>query len=71
MEIRKTILRNSLNPESLSIIERAYIEPGVKGDSYLTHYQFERTGYFNVDKDSSDRKMVFNRTVSLKDSWKK
>jgi glutaminyl-tRNA synthetase len=60
-----------LNPESLSIIERAYIEPGVKGDSYLTHYQFERTGYFNVDKDSSDRKMVFNRTVSLKDSWKK
>jgi len=60
-----------LNPDSLNIIEKAYIEPSVKGDPYLTHYQFERTGYFNVDKDSSDEKMVFNRTVSLKDSWKK
>lgn len=60
-----------LNPESLEIIDRAFIEPSVKGDPYLTHYQFERTGYFNVDKDSSEEKIVFNRTVSLKDSWKK
>lgn len=59
-----------LNPDSLNIIEKAYIEPSVNGDPYLTHYQFERTGYFNVDKDSSEDKMVFNRTTSLKDSWK-
>ena len=59
------------NPDSLKIIDKAYIEPSVKGATYLTHYQFERTGYFNVDKDSTDDKMVFNRTVSLKDSWKK
>lgn len=60
-----------LNPDSLEIIEKAYIEPSVKGDPYLTHYQFERTGYFNVDKNSTEDHMVFNRTVSLKDSWKK
>jgi glutaminyl-tRNA synthetase len=59
-----------LNPESLQIIDKAYIEPSVKGDPYLTNYQFERMGYFNVDKDSSADKMVFNRTVNLKDSWK-
>lgn len=60
-----------LNPDSLQIIEKAFIEPSVKGNAYLTHCQFERTGYFNVDKDSTEDKMVFNRTVSLKDSWKK
>lgn len=59
-----------LNPESLQIIEKAYVERSVKDQAYLTHYQFERTGYFNVDKDSTPEKMVFNRTVGLKDSWK-
>jgi len=60
-----------LNPESLKVLEKAYIEPSVKGQKYLTHYQFERLGYFNVDKDSTADKMVFNRTVSLKAAWKK
>lgn len=59
-----------LNPESLQIIEKAYVERSVKDQAYLTHYQFERTGYFNVDKNSTPEKMVFNRTVGLKDSWK-
>ncbi len=60
-----------LNTDSLQIIDKAYIERSVKGMEYLTHYQFERTGYFNVDKDSTDGKMVFNRTVGLKGGFKK
>lgn len=60
-----------LNPDSLQVIEKAYVERSVKGKEYLTQYQFERTGYFNIDKDSTTEKMVFNRTVGLKDSWKK
>lgn len=60
-----------INPDSLQIIEKAYVERSVKGMPALTHYQFERTGYFNVDKDSKDDKMVFNRTVGLKGSFKK
>jgi len=60
-----------LNSDSLRVIEKAYIERSVKGMPAFTHYQFERTGYFNVDKDSKDGKMVFNRTVGLKGSFKK
>ncbi len=60
-----------LNTESLQIIEKAYIEKSVKDTTALTNYQFERTGYFNVDKDSTDKKMVFNRTVGLKGGFKK
>lgn len=60
-----------LNTDSLQIIDKAYIERSVKGMEYLTHYQFERTGYFNVDKDSTEDKMVFNRTVGLKGSFNK
>ncbi|NPD44168.1 glutamine--tRNA ligase/YqeY domain fusion protein [Lentimicrobium sp. S6] len=60
-----------LNPDSLNIIEKAYVERSVKGKEPLTHYQFERTGYFNIDKDSTDEKMVFNRTVGLKGGFDK
>lgn len=60
-----------LNPDSLNIIEKAYVERSVKGKEALTHYQFERTGYFNIDKDSTDDKMVFNRTVGLKGGFNK
>ena len=60
-----------LNPNSLEIIERAYIEPSVKGAAPETHYQFERLAYFSVDKDSTAEKLVFNRTVTLKDEWAK
>ncbi len=63
--------KDLLNPDSLSVIERALIEPSVKDAVYLDHFQFERQGYFNVDKDSTFSQMVFNRTVGLKDSWKK
>jgi glutaminyl-tRNA synthetase len=60
-----------LNPQSLEVIERAFLEPGVRGAAPGTHYQFERLGYFTVDPDSTPEKLVFNRTVTLKDEWVK
>lgn len=60
-----------LNPDSLKILSNCYIEPFVKGATPLTNFQFERLGYFNVDTDSTREKLVFNRTVSLKDNSKK
>lgn len=64
--------RDLLNPESLQVVDNVKIEPylaetGKSGD----HYQFQRTGYFTVDPDSTSEKLVFNRTISLKDSWAK
>jgi glutaminyl-tRNA synthetase len=61
----------NLNPNSESVLTNGKIEPSVKGASTGTHYQFERQGYFTVDKDSTAGKLVFNRSVSLKDSWAK
>jgi glutaminyl-tRNA synthetase len=56
----------NLNPNSLEVIANAKIEPSVAGASPLTRYQFERLGYFCVDRDSSEQRMVFNRTATLK-----
>lgn len=61
---------SNLNPNSL-ITQKAYIEPSVKDAEILTKYQFERLGYFCVDKDSTSEIPVFNRTVTLRDSWTK
>jgi len=62
----------NLNPNSLEILPSCYIEPGLKNASVGTKYQFERLGYFCVDSiDSTDEKLVFNRTVSLRDTWEK
>jgi glutaminyl-tRNA synthetase len=60
-----------LNPGSLKVIWPAYIEPGVKGAKAFDHFQFQRIGYFNVDPDTTGERMIFNRTVSLKDAWAK
>ncbi len=60
-----------LNPHSLEVIEDARLEPSVRGAAPLTHYQFERLGYFSVDADSTSDRLVFNRTATLKDSWAK
>ncbi len=57
-----------LNPDSLKISE-CYVEPGLITAKVLDHFQFQRVGYFNVDPDSKPGKLVFNRTVALKDSW--
>ncbi len=60
-----------LNPDSLKVLDKCFIEPSVKGAAPLSNFQFERLGYFNVDPDTTVEKPVFNRTVSLKDNSKK
>lgn len=60
-----------LNPDSLKIITNAYVEPGLKNAGTGDRFQFQRLGYFNVDDDSRPEKLVFNRTVPLKDTWSK
>ena len=61
-----------LNPESLVVIENALIEPGVQNDPAGSRYQFERVGYFCSDiVDSTTDALVFNRTVTLRDTWAK
>jgi glutaminyl-tRNA synthetase len=62
--------KDYLNPGSLKVI-KGYIEPSVKNAEAGEKYQFERIGYFSVDKDSTKENLVFNRTVTLKDSWSK
>jgi glutaminyl-tRNA synthetase len=60
-----------LNPDSLRILTDAYVEPGLKNAGTGDRFQFQRLGYFNVDDDSRPEKLVFNRTVPLKDTWSK
>ncbi|HJW95152.1 MAG TPA: glutamine--tRNA ligase/YqeY domain fusion protein [Thermoanaerobaculia bacterium] len=59
----------NLNPDSLQVIPHAKLEPSVRGAAPLSRYQFERLGYFCVDRDSSREKLVFNRTATLKDTF--
>lgn len=63
-------LMEFLNPESLKTI-KAYVEPGLKDVKPFQQFQFQRKGYFNVDPDSRPGTLVFNRTVTLRDSWAK
>jgi glutaminyl-tRNA synthetase len=60
-----------INPRSLEILTDCFIEPSLVNMNPGDKFQFERTGYFCVDPDSSTEKPVFNRTVTLKDSWAK
>ena len=60
-----------LNPDSLKVLTACFVEPFVKNAKPLTNFQFERLGYFNIDPYSTTDQMVFNRTVSLKDGYKK
>jgi glutaminyl-tRNA synthetase len=66
----QTFLAN-LNPQSLVVVPRAFIEPSVQGAAVGSRYQFERLGYFAVDKDSTAQRLVFNRAVTLADTWAK
>ena len=61
--------RELINPDSLKTLTDCFVEPWLKNEPALSHFQFQRTGYFNIDPDSSTEKLIFNRTVSLKDSW--
>ena len=60
-----------INPNSLEIINNAFVEPSLKSAKTGDQFQFQRLGYFIVDKDTSTEKLVFNRTVALRDSWAK
>ncbi len=61
----------NLNPHSLELLAQCKVEPSLAGAAAGGRYQFERLGYFCVDRDSSPGKLVFNRTVALKDTWAK
>ena len=62
--------KDFINPESLKIVT-GYMEPSIKSAKTGERFQFQRLGYFCVDKDSNAEKLVFNRTVTLKDTWAK
>ena len=59
-----------INPNSLKVIT-GYVEPSLKEAQINDRFQFQRLGYFNVDEDSTKDKLVFNRTVTLRDTWAK
>jgi glutaminyl-tRNA synthetase len=61
--------REFLNPRSLQVIKGCKVEPSLKGAKPLDKFQFQRLGYFCIDPDSSDKMLIFNRTVQLKDKW--
>ena len=60
----------NMNPDSLTTVT-AQVEPALANASAGERFQFERCGYFCVDRDSTAENLVFNRTVALKDSWSK
>ena len=59
----------ALNPDSLVVRPTCYVEPGLEGAKPESRYQFERLGYYCVDPDSTPEKLVFNRTITLRDTW--
>ena len=63
--------RANLNPNSLEVLKSCRVEPGLASSEPGNRYQFLRKGYFCVDPDSSDEKLVFNLTVPLRDTWAK
>lgn len=60
-----------INPDSLIVKKGCFVEPWLKNEKVFSHYQFQRIGYFNIDPDATPENLVFNRTVTLKDSWAK
>ncbi|NML36646.1 glutamine--tRNA ligase/YqeY domain fusion protein [Chitinophaga sp. G-6-1-13] len=63
--------KDFINPDSLQVIKEAYVEPALLQGKPGDRFQFMRKGYFTVDPDSTPEKVVFNRTVTLKDAWAK
>ncbi|HYV06662.1 MAG TPA: glutamine--tRNA ligase, partial [Blastocatellia bacterium] len=61
----------NLNPNSLEVLTGCKVEPSLRDPAVGSRYQFERLGYFCVDPDSSPEKLVFNRTIGLRDAWTK
>lgn len=63
--------KSYINPNSLHVIQGAFAEPALRNATFSDRYQFIRKGYFCLDKDTSEEKVIFNRTVTLKDAWAK
>jgi glutaminyl-tRNA synthetase len=63
--------KDYINPDSLQVSPAAYAEPALRHARFNEHYQFLRKGYFYLDKDSSEEKVIFNRTTTLRDNWVK
>ena len=64
-------LKEMKNPDSLEVRENCYVEQYLAETKPMDHFQFQRIGYFCTDKDSTPEHLIFNRTVSLKDTWSK
>ena len=62
---------NHLNPNSLQILKTVYAEPELTKSRVGEHFQFLRMGYFCLDPDATSNKLIFNRTVTLRDTWTK
>ena len=60
---------NDINPDSLTIVENCKLEPALQDASEGETVQFERVGYFCLDKDTSTKKIIFNKTIGLRDTW--
>ena len=60
-----------INKDSLQVLDNCFVEPSLRDSKTENHFQFQRLGYFSTDKDSTSDKLIFNRTVSLKDSFSK
>ncbi len=63
--------KDYINPDSLKVVETVFAEPSLMKSTFDDRYQFLRKGYFCLDKDSNEEKLIFNRTVTLKDAWAK
>lgn len=63
--------KDYINPDSLQVLGVVYAEPALAEAKFSEYYQFLRKGYFYLDKDSSEEKLVFNRTTTLRDNWVK
>jgi glutaminyl-tRNA synthetase len=63
--------KDYINPESLKVLPTVYIEPALREAKFDERYQFLRKGYFCLDEDTWGGRIVFNRTVTLKDTWAK
>jgi glutaminyl-tRNA synthetase len=70
-EIKDSDFHELLNPDSLKTLTNCFVEEELRNAKPYDHFQFQRVGYFSVDPDSVGEKLIFNRTVSLKDTWNK
>ena len=64
-------MKEMINPDSLKVLTECYVEKHLASCKPLDYLQFQRIGYFNIDPSSTPEHLVFNRTVSLKDTWNK